>query len=400
VIEKSKLSIPLLEFVALMALVFSVVALATDAMLPALSEIGRELGAERANDAQLIISIFFLGIVFGQAFFGPFSDSRGRKPAIYAGFAVFSIGCLVSIFSTSFSGMLAGRFLQGLGAAGPRVVVVALIRDQFQGRDMARVMSFIISIFILVPIVAPAMGQLLLIVADWRSIFYAFLLLTVVSITWFSFRQEETLAPEQRIPFSPVRVVGRVREIGSTRVTMGYTIITGLMSGCFIGYLNTSQQILQLQYGLGKMFPLYFAVLAFFFGLATLLNSRLVVRFGMQLLTGTALVGIVVISVIYLPFSWMLAGQPPLWTLMSYLMVCFFSVGMLFGNLNALAMEPLGHVAGTGAAFVGSVSTLIAVAAGSLIGQSYNGTILPLVTGFAVLSLLSLLMMRWAEAGR
>jgi DHA1 family bicyclomycin/chloramphenicol resistance-like MFS transporter len=400
VIDKSKLSIPLLEFVALMALVFSVVALATDAMLPALAEIGQELGAGHANDAQLIISLFFLGIVFGQAFFGPFSDSRGRKPAIYAGFAVFSIGCLVSIFSTTFSGMLAGRFLQGLGAAGPRVVVVALIRDQFQGRDMARVMSFIISIFILVPIVAPAMGQVLLIVADWRAIFYAFLLLTVVSLTWFSFRQEETLAPENRIPFSPVRVAGRVREIGGTRVTMGYTIITGLMSGCFIGYLNTSQQILQLQYGLGKMFPLYFAILAFFFGLATLLNSRLVVRFGMQLLTGTALVGLVVISVIYLPFSWMLAGQPPLWTLMSYLMLCFFSVGMLFGNLNALAMEPLGHVAGTGSAFVGSVSTLIAVAAGSLIGQSYNGTILPLVTGFAVLSLLSLFVMRWAEAGR
>jgi len=200
VIDNTKLSIPLLEFVALMALVFSVVALAIDAMLPALAEISRELGAAHANDAQLIISIFFLGIVFGQAFFGPFSDSRGRKPAIYIGFAVFSIGCLVSIFSTSFAGMLAGRFLQGLGAAGPRIVVVALIRDQFEGREMARVMSFIISIFILVPIVAPAMGQALLIIADWRAIFYAFLLLTIISVAWFSLRQEETLAPEHRIP--------------------------------------------------------------------------------------------------------------------------------------------------------------------------------------------------------
>jgi len=396
----TKLSIPLLEFVALMALVFSVAALAIDAMLPALGEIGRELGAAHANDAQLIISIFFLGIVFGQAFFGPFSDSMGRKPAIYIGFAVFSIGCFVSIFSTSFSGMLAGRFLQGLGAAGPRIVVVALIRDQFEGRDMARVMSFIISIFILVPIVAPAMGQVLLIVADWRAIFYAFLVLTIISLTWFSFRQEETLAPGHRIPFSPRRVVGRMREIGGTRVTMGYTLVTGLMSGSFFGYLNSAQQIFQLQYGLGKMFPLYFAVLAFSLGLATLLNSRLVVRFGMQMLVGSALIFIAVLSIVFLLFSWVLAGHPPLWTLMFYLLLSFFSVGMLFGNLNALAMEPLGHVAGTGSAFIGSVSTLIAVVAGTVIGQSYAGTILPLVIGFAVLSLLSLVMMRWAEAGR
>ncbi len=398
--ENTKLSIPLLEFVALMALVFSVVALAIDAMLPALGEIGQELGVAHANDAQLIISIFLLGIVFGQAFFGPFSDSRGRKPAIYIGFAVFSIGCLVSIFSTSFSGMLAGRFLQGLGAAGPRIVVVALIRDLFEGREMARVMSFIISIFILVPMVAPAMGQALLIVADWRAIFYAFLGLTIISLTWFSVRQEETLALGQRIPFSARRVMGRVREIGGTRITMGYTVVTGLMSGSFIAYLNSAQQIFQLQYGLGRKFPLYFAMLAFFLGLATLLNSRLVVRFGMQVLTGTALGVIAISSIVFLPFSWALAGHPPLWTLMSYLIVSFFAVGLLFGNLNALAMEPLGHVAGTGAAFVGFVSTLISVAAGTLIGQIYNGTILPLVTGYAVLSLFSLIMMRWAEAGR
>jgi len=400
VTENTKLSIPLLEFVALMALVFSVVALAIDAMLPALGEIGQELGATHANDPQLIISIFLLGIVFGQAFFGPFSDSKGRKPAIYIGFAVFSIGCLVSIFSTSFSGMLAGRFLQGLGAAGPRITVVALIRDLFEGPEMARVMSLIISIFILVPIVAPAMGQALLIVADWRAIFYAFLGLTIISLTWFSVRQEETLAPGHRIPFSARRVMGRIREIGGTRVTMGYTVVAGLMSGSFIAYLNSAQQIFQLQYGLGRMFPLYFATLAFFLGLATLLNSWLVVRFGMQVLAGTALGIIAIISIIFLPFSWALAGHPPLWTLMIYLIVSFFAVGLLFGNLNALAMEPLGHVAGTGSAFVGVVSTLIAVAAGTLIGQSYNGTILPLVTGYAVLSLFSLIMMRWAEAGR
>jgi len=390
----------LLEFVVLMALVFSVVALAIDAMLPALAEIGQDLGAAHANDAQLIISLFFLGIVFGQAWFGPFSDSKGRKPAIYIGFAVFSLGCLISIFSTSFSGMLAGRFLQGVGAAGPRVVVVALIRDQFEGRDMARVMSFIISIFILVPMVAPAMGLALLILFDWRAIFYAFLLLTIIALTWFFFRQEETLAPEHQIPFSLRRVAGRVRAIGSTQVTMGYTVVTGLMSGSFFGYLNSSQQIFQLQYGLGRMFPLYFAVLVSSFGLATLLNSRLVLRFGMRPLAGTALVSMAIFSIVFLPFSWMLAGHPPLWTLMVYLLLCFFCVGMLFGNLNALAMEPLGRVAGTGSAFVGSVSTRIAVVAGAVIGQAYNDTILPLVTGFAILSLLSLFMMRWAEAGR
>ncbi len=206
--------------------------------------------------------------------------------------------------------------------------------------------------------------------------------------------------PARRIPFSPRRVLGRVREIGGTRVTMGYTVVTGLMTGSFFGYLNSSQQILQFQYGLGRMFPVYFAILAFFFGMATLLNSRLVVRFGMLVLAGTGLVSIAIVSGVFLPFSWALAGHPPLWSLMIYLIVSFFAMGMLFGNLNALAMEPLGHVAGTGSAFIGSVSTLIAVVTGALIGQNYDGTILPLVTGFAVLSLLSLIMMRWAEAGR
>jgi DHA1 family bicyclomycin/chloramphenicol resistance-like MFS transporter len=400
VIKKKTHSMGMLEFVVLMALVFSVVALAIDAMLPALAEIGRDLGASHANDVQLIISLFFLGIVFGQVWFGPFSDSKGRKPAIYIGFAVFSVGCLVSIFSTSFSGMLAGRFLQGMGAAGPRVVVVALIRDRFEGREMARVMSFIISVFILVPMLAPALGQTILILADWRAIFYVFLLLTVIALTWFFFRQEETLTPEHRIPFSVQRVTARVRAIGSTRVTMGYTLVTGLMSGCFFGFLNLSQQIFQLQYELGTMFPLYFAVLVSSFGLATLLNSRLVLRYGMQVLAGTALVSIATLSVAFLPISWMLAGHPPLWSLMIYLLLSFYCVGTLFGNLNALAMEPLGQVAGTGSAFVGSVSTLVAVVAGAVIGQAYNDTILPLVTGFAVLSLLSLFMMRWAEAGR
>ena len=395
-----KTSIPLAEFVALTALVFSVVALAIDAMLPALAQIGQELGAAHANDAQLIISIFFFGIVFGQAFFGPFSDSKGRKPAIYIGFAVFALGCLVSIFSSSFSEMLAGRFLQGLGAAGPRIVIVALIRDKFEGREMARIMSFVISIFILVPIVAPAMGQALLIVADWRAIFYSFLLLTIIALIWLSLRQEETLAPEHRIPFSPRRVVGRVREIGGTRVTMGYTLVTGFMTGAFLGYLNSSQQIFQLQYGLGRMFPLYFAVLAFSFGLATLLNSQLVLHFGMRRLAGSALVIITVISIAFLPISWLFNGHPPLWTLMAYLLLAFFAVGMLFGNLNALAMEPLGRVAGTGSAFIGSVSTLIAVLAGTVIGQSYNGSVLPIPVGFAALSLLSLFSMRWAETGR
>lgn len=388
------------EFVALMALMISLVALSTDAMLPALPEIGQALGIQRDNDNQLIISLLFLGMAVGQMIYGPLSDSVGRKPAIYAGFGLFIIGCLLALFATSFPVLLIGRVLQGLGAAGPRIVTVALIRDQYEGRAMARVMSFVMAVFILVPVVAPLLGQTILIVAHWRAIFGVYLVLAFIASLWFALRQPETLAPSRRLPFSLARMALAVREIFGNRIALGYTVAAGLISGAFIGYLNSAQQLFQEQYGLGRLFPLYFAILALSIGSASFLNGRLVMRYGMRFLSLSALLTLSGLSLIFWPMAYRLAGQPPLWALMAYFLLSFFCIGLLFGNLNALAMEPLGHIAGMGAAVVGSLSTFISLLLGTLIGQSYNGTILPLVGGFAILSTAAVGVMRWVDYRR
>lgn len=385
------------EFVALMALMISLVALSIDAMLPALPEIGKDLGVQQENSNQLIISLLFLGMAIGQMIYGPLSDSIGRKPAIYIGIGLFLIGCLLSVSATSFTTMLVGRFLQGIGAAGPRIVAVALIRDQYQGSAMARVMSFVMTVFILVPAVAPALGQGLIIIAHWRAIFGAFMVLAIIILIWFAIRQPETLLASQRMKFSLQRILKAVREVCLNRIALGYTIATGLIFGPFLGYLNSSQQIFQEQYALGTQFPLYFAILALSVGGASYVNARLVMRYGMRLLTRWASWKLSGLSIIFFIVVYTLEGNPPLWLLMAYFMISFFCIGILFGNLNSLAMEPLGHIAGVGAGVVGSLSTFISVPLGILIGQSYNGTVTPLVIGFAVLGTIAVMVMYWTE---
>jgi len=386
------------EFVILVSMMMSLTALSIDAILPALSQIGSDLNVQNANDRQLVVSMIFLGLAFGQLFFGPLSDKTGRKPAIYAGYGLFIAGSLLSIFSVSFSMMLFGRLLQGAGVSAPRAVTLALVRDQYEGRAMARVMSFVMTVFILVPMIAPIMGQTILLFSGWRSIFGVFVLLAAFTLLWFALRMPETLAPEDRAPFSLERIIGATREILRTRIALGYTVTAGLVSGAHLGYLNSAQQVFQEQYTLGELFPLFFAVTAFSIGLASFLNARLVVRFGMRLLVRWALLVIFGLSIAIFGVALLSAGQPPLWFFMVYLMLVFFCIGILFGNMNALAMEPLGHIAGIGAAVVGSLSTLISVMLGTMIGRSYNGTILPLVAGIAILTGLALVVVRWVEA--
>lgn len=395
---KQKPALPLGEFVTLMALMIALVALAIDAMLPALPIIGEELGATHENDSQLIVSLLFLGMALGQLFFGPLSDSIGRKTALSAGLGLFVVGSMISLFAETFTLVLVGRFVQGLGVAGPRSVSLALIRDQYEGRAMARVMSFVMTIFILVPVIAPTLGQAILMVANWRAIFAVLAVMALMLFGWFALRQPETLLPAHRMPFSLQRIVLVSREVCTNRIAFGYTLVAGLVSGAFLGFLSSAAQIFQQQYDLGSWFPIYFAVLASAAGVASLMNANLVMRFGMRALIGRAMLSLAVTSVGFLGFAFLYAGSPPLWSTMAYLLAIFFAIGILFGNLNSLAMEPLGHVAGIGSALVGSISTLISVPLGILIGHSYNGTILPLIGGFAVLGALSLLVMRWVES--
>jgi DHA1 family bicyclomycin/chloramphenicol resistance-like MFS transporter len=385
------------EFVTLIALIISLVALSIDAMLPALPQIAADLAVAQINDSQYVISIFFAGMALGQMLFGPMSDSIGRKRSIMAGFAVFAVGCVMSVMAVDFEAMLLGRFLQGLGASGPRIVSIALVRDKYKGREMARVMSFVMTIFILVPVFAPALGQLILFFADWRFIFGSFLILTLLTSIWFWCRQPETLKPEQRIAFSFSRVASDTLSILRIRTALGYTITMGFVFGAFVGYLSSSQQIFQVQYRLHDLFPLYFGILACSIGCASLVNARLVMRYGMRRLSGVALQVICCLSIPFFVLILSFDGHPPLSILMAYLLIIFFFFGILFGNLNALAMEPLGHIAGLGSAVVGSLSTIISVAFGVVVANSYDQTIYPLVLGFALLGTAALITMRWTE---
>lgn len=381
----------------MMALLISLVALSIDAMLPALPQIGADLGVGRPNDYQLVISVLFLGMACGQLIYGPLSDSTGRKPAVYAGLALFLLGCLLSVFAASFSVMLAGRFLQGLGAAGPRIVVIALVRDQQSGRAMARTMSFVMAVFILVPALAPALGQAIVVLAHWRAIFASFLALAVFALVWFALRQPETLPRDRRRPFSLRGIAEGVVESCANRQTLGYTLAAGLVFGAFVGYLISAQQVFQDHYGVGVLFPAYFAVLALSIGSASVVNARLVIRLGMRYLSSRALWVLSGLSLVFLAVTAAAAGHPPFWAFMAYFMAAFFCVGMLFGNFNALAMEPLGHIAGVAAAVVGSITTFISLLLGTAVGQGYDGTVLPLVGGFAALGVAALAVVHWTE---
>jgi len=378
------------EFVLLMAATMSLVALCIDVMLPAFPWIAEDLAVAQANDVQLVVGAMFIGLAVGQPLYGPLSDSVGRKPAMHAGFAILAVGTLLALFASSFAMMLAGRFLQGLGAAGPRTVSMALVRDRFRGPEMARIMSFIMTVFILVPILAPAAGQgILLLAGDWRAIFVFILLFSTAVQLWLASRQPETLPPERRRPFTLVSVLAAFFEVLRNGPAMAFTLVAGCTFGAFMGYLNSCQQIFGVQYGLGPLFPLVFGSLALSAGVAAMLNGHLVVRLGMHRLTRSALYVITALSWLLLLLALAADGRPPLWLFLAPGFAWFFCIGFIFGNINAMAMEPLGHVAGSAAAVIGTLTTLLAVGLGYRVGQAYDGTVLPLVTGFAALTTVS-----------
>ncbi|MBF0347132.1 MAG: multidrug effflux MFS transporter [Magnetococcales bacterium] len=389
-----------MEFVPLMALMISMVALSIDIMLPALEAIGDDLGTTHPNDNQMVISFLFFGFSVGQLFFGPLSDSIGRKRAIFMGLALFMAGCVISLVAVDFATMLLGRFLQGIGAASPRTVSTALIRDMFAGRQMARITSMVMTVFILVPVIAPALGQGVLVIGHWRILFGLMLLLALIVCIWFGLRLPETLHPSKRKPFSFGRLRGMVWTTCCNRITLGYTLAMGLIFGAFIGYLVSVQQILQQQYALAARFPLYFSLLALCVGAASMTNARLVMKWGMQPLVRSALTFQIVISTTVLLLFHNGMTQLPLSGLMAWGGGCLFCMGILFGNITALAMEPMGHQAGVAASVVGALSSFISMSLGTGIGQMYDGTVIPLISGFALLGLGALMMVNWTERRR
>lgn len=384
------------ELVAGFALLTSLTALSLDAILPGLPAIQAQF-AVSTTDTQLVVSMLVLGMVFGELVFGPLADAYGRKPAIMTGLGIFMIGTLIATLATSLPMLLCGRIVQGIGVAGPKIGTRALIRDQFSGAAMARIFSFVVMLIILVPMIAPAYGQLVLAVGNWRGIFISYAVLALIGAGWLLLRQPETLSQERRIPLALNRLGANTLLIGRHPKVMAYTAVAGLIFGCQVTYLSTAQAIFDDLYNAGANFALYFAILASGIGLASFINGRLVLKLGMQRQTITALVGMILLSLVLLLVSWLSGGYPSLVVFLALGFGLFFCVGLVFGNINALAMQWLGRVAGLGASIIASVSSLISVGVALLVGQFYNQTLYSLSLGFLGCALLALLLVLFAR---
>ena len=378
-----------LEFIIIMASLMSLVALSIDALLPAISDISKSIHIVDLQNNQLFITMIFLGLGFGQLISGPLSDSFGRKPVIYVGFIIFAFASIICVFANSLEMMIVGRLLQGIGLSAPRTISIAMVRDRFSGNYMAKVMSFIVVIFILVPVIAPALGKLMLDSYGWHSIFYSQLVFGFFVMIWFWKRQPETLKPENKKKFKFSLFIEGTKEFFKHKNAVIFTLFSGFITGSFMVYLSASQIIFEQQYNLKEEFPFIFSGLAISIGLATFLNGNLVVRLGMY-----KLVSIFTIVFTIVPFLYILLfsgeSNPSIYVLLLFFGVQFFSIGFLFGNTRALAMESIGHIAGVGAAINGFGSTIMAVPIATFIGSYINDRALPLFIGFFVCGFLSL----------
>ena len=388
------------EFIALVAMLTALVAMSIDTMLPAVGTIATELGAANPNDRQFIVLAFFAGLMIGTLIFGPVSDSVGRKPTIYVGLVIFIAGAVLCMVSTSFPMLIAGRLLQGIGAASPRVVSMAMVRDGAKGAEMARIMSFVMSVFMLVPIFAPSIGQAVLYIASWRFIFAGFIVAAIIVAIWLALRQPETLTDENRREFSASKLLASAGEVFKSPVAFGYTLAVGFIFAAFTTFLGTSQQIFAEQYKQGDGFALWFGGLACAIAISMILNGIYVKKLGMRKLSKWALRGFICVWFVMLVMCFIFNGQPPLLVVGGLFFISWFCSGMIFGNYNAMALEPMGHIAGMAAAISGAVSTFIAVVLGGIAGRQYDGTMYPITIAFVLFGLMALIFSSWAERGR
>ena len=386
-----------IEFIILMSAIVAIDALAIDAILPALSFMSNEFGVQEGNDRQFIVTSIFIGYGFGVLVFGIASDSFGRKRPIYIGFFIFLIGTLVAIFANSFSILLLGRVLQGIGAAGPQIIPTAITRDLYKGRGMAKIMSLIMMVFMIIPAIAPLIGQGILILTNWQGIFAMLGVYALFVMIWFSIRQPETLAVEHRVPFSFSQAWQSIKEVLANKRAVKFTIAEGMAFAAILAYLSTAQQVFQEHFGLGQRFPIYFGGLALVMMIASFVNSRLVERLGMHLLVMRGAIVVFVVSSIYLAFILANDGSLPFWSFLIYACIFYFCLGILFGNMHSLAMEEVGHVAGAAASVIGSVSTLMAVTIAAFIGSFYNDSVTPIVLSFGLL-MLPIIYITWHDS--
>ncbi len=387
------------ERIALYACLTSLTSISIDALLPGLRQIGADVGAAPPLSTQHIISLFILGMACGELLLGPLSDALGRKKALVLGLCVYALGTVIAVTAGSLEMVILGRFVQGIGVSGPKIATRAMIRDQFEGDAMASVMSFMFTLFILVPMLAPALAQGIIAVGGWRSVFAVYLGVAGLLGVWLAIRQPETLPPAKRIPFRPrLLVLNGWRILSNQRVTL-LIVATGLVFGAQLVYLSTAADLFFDAYGIAETFPFYFAVLATGIGLASFLNAKLVQRFGSETIARYGFAGLAAAGLAMLVASGFWEGRPPLTVLMVLTFSAFFAIGVLFGNLNAMAMRSLGQVAGLGASLIASGSSLIATLFAIILGAFYDGTTLTLSAGFLVAGVSALALAELAARG-
>ena len=397
--EPAAQAAPQREFVVMMAMLFASIALSIDAMLPALPAIAAEMSPGAENRVQLVIGLFFAGMGFGTLVAGPVSDAIGRKLTLLICAATFLVGAALCAVSPSLNWLLAARFLQGLGASGPRSVGMAMVRDLHKGRDMARIVSLVMMIFALVPAVAPLMGQAILLIGNWRLIFVAFIVFATFANLWVALRQPETLAPAARRRLSPGLLLAAARELVSHRLALISVLCQSLSLACLVATLSSQQGIFDQHFGRAASFPAWFAVIALCSILGSFVNSRMVVRIGMRGMVIWTYGGQLALTAVVLGLT--VTGLMPealafpahiLWSIGIFAMM-----GLTMGNLNAMAMEDLGHIAGFAASVITATSTVLSVLIAVPVGLAFNGTAVPLMTGVALFAALAVALMTQAH---
>ncbi|GJE28015.1 Bicyclomycin resistance protein [Methylobacterium organophilum] len=389
------------EFVAIVALMMAVTAMSIDNLLPAFPAIRERFGVADPNHLQLLVYVYMIGFAVGQIVYGPVSDALGRRRVLLASLAIYVVACLAAMVAPTYGWLLAARVVQGVGAAGGRVLSTAIVRDRFAGRQMASVMSLIMMVFLIVPMIAPAIGSTMLLLGSWHWVFVSMLALSGLLVVWFTTRMPETLHPEYRRPLSLKATWEAVKITLRTRVAVGYATALGLLTGCIMGYVGSAEQVFDSGlYHLGGLFPLAFAAVAGAMGAATLVNARVVQRLGMRTLSHAGVIAFTAVALVQVGIGLVYHGHPPLWLFMAVLCANQFMISFAMPNFNALALQPLGAVAGTASSFLGFYTTLLGAAGGAIIGQTFDGTVMPVGLGYAVLGGAAFLVVLWTERGK
>ncbi len=388
------------EFIALMAFLMALNALAIDIMLPGLQQIGSALNVTNENHRQYVVSAYLIGFGIAQLFYGPVADRFGRRKPMLFGLGVYVVSSLAVTLVPSFGALLVLRFMQGLGSAAMRVITISVVRDVFGGRQMAEVMSLIMMVFMVIPVVAPGTGQVIMLLGHWHLIFVFMAAVATLVGCWMYIRLPETLSPVDVRPFTARSILGGFRIVLTDRVALCYTLASTFIFGALFGFINSAQQIYVGIYHLGTWFPVAFAGVATFMALSSFVNSRLVGRFGMRRLSHASLLGFISITFVWLLIQ-VFGPQPMPFPLFFVLFaLAMFQFGWIGSNFNSLAMEPLGHVAGTASSVLGFMGTVGGSLIGAAIGQAYDGTALPMVAGYFTVSLIGLVFVLIAEKGR